>query len=236
MLIICAILTLLFIFATLPRSIDISGACPALCAFIEPVPWSITGYIGNFHVDLALIADICILCWAYPTTFLFVFPPWYKYYHFIVWKIPSRFVRSLRRFGLSIGTRRFRIAVDRQIQGTYYVYRQIFFPSQGLAIVVQVILWCIHFTVLVMDRAESQTSITVPGAENQWEFGQLLAMIILFLPFLTLLETWAGESSSLGICYPHTLLTCSVGKRCQDLRRRKAGSMGDIKANWWIKT
>jgi hypothetical protein len=27
-----------------------------------------------------------------------------------------------------------------------------------------------------------------------WGFGQLLAVIIVFLPFLSLLETWSGES------------------------------------------
>lgn len=207
-LMICALIMLLYVDATLLKSVGSSSACPAICAFSNPGPWKPFRPINIFRLSLALGADMCILCWIYPTTGLFVFPLWYKFYHFIVWKLPSRFLKSLRRFGLSvIGIRCIRITVDRQIQGICDAYRQIFFPSQRLAIVCQVMLWCLRFVILIMDRWASPISMSDPGAENQWGFGQLLAVIIVFLPLLTLLETWSGELSHFEIWYLPTLLT-----------------------------
>lgn len=202
---------LVYILAILLQTLGASDACPVVCGFTEPSPPILfRGPIMVLRVTIPIVADIFIVFWAYPTTCLFVFPSWYKLYHLITWKLPTHCFKSLRRFCLSItSAQHIQRTIDRPIQIVIGVYRQILFPSQRLAIVAQVIVWCIRFVIVIIDRWEMPVPISDPEAENQWGFGQLLALIIVFLPLLTLLETWSGKSI-LTPCKLSILLTWSV--------------------------
>lgn len=190
-LIIGALFMLLYVVANLLASQSGSLGCLAVCTPLEPaVPYRI-----NPLTIFPIMVDICIVFWVYPTTCLFVFPLWYKYYRFIMWKLPSRFFAWVGRFGVSANTAKSSHVMF--VKGTQVadIYRRIFFPSPKVAIICQVLLWCLRLIVLVRDRLGAPYAITDPEAELAWGFGQLLAVIIIFLLFLTLLETWSGGSS-----------------------------------------
>jgi hypothetical protein len=220
-LIMLAIVMLLYVVLSLFLWSAGNLSCPAICGYNDPM---VAGWIGDPFIFIfrrlsAVGADICIVFWVYPTTCLFVFPGWYRFYHFIMWKVPGRVFRCLQRLSASdTGTQSLRTEVSRLTQSLSDAYRKIFFPSQGFAIVVQVLIWCVRFEILVVDRLGTQKlSVYDPGAENQLGFGQLLALIILFLPFLTLLESWSGEFRILVIYHFYTKLIHSLWKNYQYL-------------------
>jgi hypothetical protein len=119
---------LLYVLAILLRS-NASGGCPAFCVFTEHQP------MQPFHriVIFAIWADVCIVCWIYPTTCLFVFPLWYKYYHLFMWKLPGPFFAGMGRSGASVTkVRPSRMRLNRGIQVIADIYRGTFFLLKRL--------------------------------------------------------------------------------------------------------
>jgi len=190
-LIICAFIMILYVVAVLMGWGGGSGGCPAVCVFLEPEQ----RYRVFPNTIFAIAVDACIIFWVYPTTCLFVFPLWYKYYHLVMWKLPGRFLAKAGSFGSKTNAQNSHVRFGKGIQVIADIYRIIFFPSQKVAIVCQVVLWCFRLIILILDRLGGPFAVTDPEAELTWGFGQLLAVIIVFLPFLTLLETWSGELS-----------------------------------------
>jgi dolichol kinase len=72
----------------------------------------------------------------------------------------------------------------------------VLFPLPNTVIGVQVASWIFGLAFLIADRWGSHESVAMPEVENQWGFGQLLAMIIVALPILPLMEIWSGEHAS----------------------------------------
>ena len=73
------------------------------------------------------------------------------------------------------------------------LWKIILFPLPKTVIGVQVGSWMFGLAFLIADRWGSHESVAMPEVENQWGFGQLLAMIIVALPVLPLMEIWSGE-------------------------------------------
>jgi len=91
-------------------------------------------------------------------------------------------------------------------------WKIIWFPSTGTSIAIQILSWCYGLTFLVLDRWIGEKSVTDPSAQNMWGFGQLLAMIIIFLPLLPLLEAWSGTyvSSNAKFLFKLEKLECTL--------------------------
>jgi hypothetical protein len=181
-----------------------NGACPAYCEFIMPVDSNIFSEfefpVQHNPLNFAGVMQSALLIWGYSTTGAFVWPLWRRFWGFLMWRLPGYvFVlpRILTRVGLELGWDR--MASYRYIEWVFNcckcIWKAVFFPSQGIAILIQVLSCFFGIAFLGLDRWGARDSVSQPWVENQWGFGQLLATIIVFLPFLTLLELWSGESS-----------------------------------------
>jgi hypothetical protein len=83
--------------------------------------------------------------------------------------------------------------VEKLFDGLKIFWKVTFFPLPKTVIGVQVVSWCFDLAFLILDRWGSHESVANPQEENQWGFGQLLAMIIVVLPVLPLMEIWSGQ-------------------------------------------
>lgn len=190
------------------------GACYAQCAFTNqdealmfseyelPIHQTIFNYIAVLQTTL--------FYYGYATTGLFVFPFWHCIFRSLIWALPGYFFHF---WGALPGyfSRFLGILVPRRLKRAWcesrsgpnpkalpdkarHVWKVVVFPSPRTAIFVQVFSWSFGLTMLSLDRwGRARNSVSDPEAEDQWGFGQLLAVVILFLPLFPFLEMWSGE-------------------------------------------
>jgi hypothetical protein len=179
-----------------------AGACPAHCAFSNSdVSTLFSEYefpIQHTALNFAGIVQSFLLAWGYSTTGFFVAPFWYKFYRFWLWVLPGHVFRGSRMCCLWVVDQiwkqgRLHNLVEKLFDGLKIFWKVTFFPLPKTVIGVQVVSWCFDLAFLILDRWGSHESVANPQEENQWGFGQLLAMIIVVLPVLPLMEIWSGQ-------------------------------------------
>jgi hypothetical protein len=178
------------------------GACYAQCVFTYDdkalmfseyelsIHQTIFNYIGALQTAL--------FAYEYATTALFVFPIWHSIYQFLIWALPGYFfrlvenlIRRLERWWKGHNTP---LNLNAFSQKARHIWKTISFPSPRTAIFIQVFSWSFGLAMLSLDRwGRARKSVSSPESEDQWGFGQLLAVIILFLPLFPFIETWSGE-------------------------------------------
>jgi hypothetical protein len=71
-----------------------------------------------------------------------------------------------------------------------------FFPTLVIAFILQLCWWAISFALSLAIRLRVFSKRLVIGSENTWSFGQILAVLLIVLPFLNALEIYFGSYSS----------------------------------------
>ena len=178
------------------------GACPAHCAFTHKDADALLSEfelpVQHTALNFASAVQTVLLVWGYFTTGLFISHKWYWLYRYCLWKFPRCVFRYSRSFCLWTVGRiwkhgRVHGRVEKAFGWLKSLWKMVLFPLPKTVIGVQVASWIFGLAFLVADRWGSHESVAMPEVENQWGFGQLLAMIIVALPVLPLMEIWAGE-------------------------------------------
>jgi hypothetical protein len=125
-----------------------NGACPAYCEFTMPVDSSLFSEfefpVQHNPLNFAGVVQSFLLAWAYSTTGAFVWPLWRRCWRFLMWRLP-RYIFVLPRIltcvGLEMewGQRAPYRYIERVIDGFTHVWKLVIFPSQRIAITVQVL-------------------------------------------------------------------------------------------------
>jgi hypothetical protein len=183
------------------------GACPAHCAFThKDASTLLSEYelpIQHTALNFAGAVQTILLVWGYFTTGFFISPKWYWLYRHCLWIFPRYIFRYSRSFCLWTVDRiwkhgRAHGRVEKVFDWLKTLWKMVLFPLPKTVIGVQVASWIFGLAFLVADRWGSHESVAMPEVENQWGFGQLLAMIIVALPILPLMEIWSGGHNFKG--------------------------------------
>jgi hypothetical protein len=182
------------------------GGCYAQCALrTHDNSEMFAEYIPSDQSFLNNVAQLqtALFYYGYATTGLFIFPAWHSGFRYVVWHLPGLFFDGLRDLLGQITSQKVKSkwssSQAKRIVGffstqTKKIWKAVHFLSPRNAIILQLFSWSFGLTMLSTDRwGRARNSVSDPGAEDQWSFGQVLAVVILFLPLFPLLEAWSGK-------------------------------------------
>lgn len=202
-----------------------SGGCPAHCALTEHDASSLFSEyefpVQHTALNFAGEVQTILLIWGYSTTGQMIWSVWFHVHLFFTWTLPGYVFRAARWITCAGVTRMFGANQGAETEKNFGLIRRgwkiIWFPSTGTSIAIQILSWCYGLTFLILDRWIGEKSVTDPSAQNMWGFGQLLAMIIIFLPLLPLLEAWSGTYVSSNAKFPFKLekLECTLSAKTE---------------------
>ena len=181
-----------------------SAGCPAQCTFVHGSASDLFNEVTEFSQETLLhiagISQAVFLFWCYSTCLMFVVCWYRKLVMMLLLDAPgfvSNFImKASEMFPLLSVCSRVPIAMncgDRTAYCLRKAYLVIFFPPPKIALGFQILSWCWGLTWILVDRQIPKTSVVDEEAENQWGFGQLFGVLLIGVPAMSLLETWAGE-------------------------------------------
>jgi hypothetical protein len=155
-------------------------------------------FIQPSWIKFAGLLQTALLIYGYCTCGTFAWDQWTKFYECLVWKLPAHLFGPVKKFILFLAgktscTPDIRASFESLFGICSCVWGNVFLPHPTVALGTQIFSWMFGLVLLFVDRQLSVASVEDNQLQNQWGFGQLFALFMLILPFLTLLELWAGK-------------------------------------------